>query len=91
MVPRGLEPRTLRLLAVRFSQLSYETPDVVVYHTQYPREANTCDRCFHIGNGPKTAIGPYLDNRPPAPVAKGAALGTSHFLHKATSKKKRVF
>jgi hypothetical protein len=25
MVPRGLEPRTLRLLAVRFDQLSYET------------------------------------------------------------------
>ena len=25
MVPRGLEPRTLRLLAVRSSQLSYET------------------------------------------------------------------
>ena len=27
MVPRGLEPRTLRLLAVRSNQLSYETPD----------------------------------------------------------------
>ena len=26
MVPRGLEPRTLRLLAVRSNQLSYETP-----------------------------------------------------------------
>ena len=25
VVPRGLEPRTLRLLAVRFNQLSYET------------------------------------------------------------------
>ena len=25
MVPRGLEPRTLRLLAVRSNQLSYET------------------------------------------------------------------
>ena len=25
MVPRGLEPRTVRLLAVRSSQLSYET------------------------------------------------------------------
>ena len=25
MVPRGLEPRTLRLLAVRSDQLSYET------------------------------------------------------------------
>ena len=29
MVPRGLEPRTLRLLAVRSNQLSYETSD---YH-----------------------------------------------------------
>ena len=27
MVPRGLEPRTLRLLAVRSNQLSYETVD----------------------------------------------------------------
>ena len=29
MVPRGLEPRTLRLLAVRSDQLSYETTDVL--------------------------------------------------------------
>ena len=29
LVPRGLEPRTLRLLAVRSNQLSYETTDVV--------------------------------------------------------------
>ena len=28
MVPRGLEPRTLRLLAVRSNQLSYETHDI---------------------------------------------------------------
>ena len=27
MVPRGLEPRTLRLLAVRSNQLSYETTE----------------------------------------------------------------
>ena len=27
MVPRGLEPRTLRLLAVRSNQLSYETSE----------------------------------------------------------------
>ena len=27
MVPRGLEPRSLRLLAVRSNQLSYETND----------------------------------------------------------------
>jgi hypothetical protein len=27
VVPRGLEPRTLRLLAVRSNQLSYETAD----------------------------------------------------------------
>ena len=29
MVPRGLEPRTLRLLAVRSNQLSYETSALV--------------------------------------------------------------
>ena len=28
VVPRGLEPRTLRLLAVRSDQLSYETADI---------------------------------------------------------------
>ena len=28
VVPRGLEPRTLRLLAVRSNQLSYETHDI---------------------------------------------------------------
>ena len=28
MVPRGLEPRTLRVLAARSNQLSYETLDV---------------------------------------------------------------
>ena len=27
VVPRGLEPRTLRLLAVRSNQLSYETSE----------------------------------------------------------------
>ena len=29
MVPRGFEPRTLRLLAIRSNQLSYETLDVI--------------------------------------------------------------
>ena len=29
VVPRGLEPRTLRLLAVRSDQLSYETDDIL--------------------------------------------------------------
>ena len=29
MVPRGLEPRTLRLLAVRSNQLSYETSEAL--------------------------------------------------------------
>ena len=29
VVPRGLEPRTLQLLAVRSDQLSYETLDLV--------------------------------------------------------------
>lgn len=33
MVPRGLEPRTLRLLAVRSDQLSYETD---AYPTFFP-------------------------------------------------------
>ena len=36
MVPRRLEPRTLRLLAVRSNQLSYETSDYNV-----PRSSST--------------------------------------------------
>ena len=36
MVPRGLEPRTLRLLAVRSNQLSYETLDISL-HGYVPR------------------------------------------------------
>ena len=31
VVPRRLEPRTLRLLAVRSNQLSYETPEMHLY------------------------------------------------------------
>ena len=34
VVPRGLEPRTLRLLAVRSNQLSYETVGVVPHRHQ---------------------------------------------------------
>ena len=35
MVPHGLEPRTLRLLAVRSNQLSYETigKEIAAYFT----------------------------------------------------------
>ena len=39
LVPRGLEPRTLRLLAVRSNQLSYETLDA------------KCGRAFSHGQG----------------------------------------
>ena len=39
MVPRGLEPRTLRLLAVRSNQLSYETSLISL-----TSENNTIDR-----------------------------------------------
>ena len=42
MVPRGLEPRTLRLLAVRSNQLSYETS----VHSQ-ARLAHTCKKAPH--------------------------------------------
>ena len=35
MVPRGLEPRTLRLLAVRSNQLSYETSECGFYRSTY--------------------------------------------------------
>ena len=39
MVPRGLEPRTLRLLAVRSNQLSYETSRVMLLCRSYCSEA----------------------------------------------------
>ncbi len=35
MVPRGLEPRTLRLLAVRSNQLNYETCEASCLHFSY--------------------------------------------------------
>ena len=45
MVPRGLEPRTLRLLAVRSNQLSYETLDVclevALFHAYHPFHAHS--------------------------------------------------
>ena len=37
MVPRGLEPRTLRLLAVRSGQLSYETRGICCMHACFAR------------------------------------------------------
>ena len=37
MVPRGLEPRTLRLLAVRSNQLSYETLDSTGWYSFFIR------------------------------------------------------
>ena len=37
VVPRGLEPRTLRLLAVRSNQLSYETIECKVGYTPHDR------------------------------------------------------
>ena len=46
VVPRGLEPRTLRLLAVRSNQLSYETLATSAFHlyleTQF-RMVKECD------------------------------------------------
>ena len=40
MVPRGLEPRTLRLLALRSNQLSYET------HSAHVAVVKCAQRCF---------------------------------------------
>ena len=38
MVPRGLEPRTLRLVAVRSNQLSYETVEDTRLVSQHVRD-----------------------------------------------------
>ena len=43
MVPRGLDPRTLRLLAVRSSQLSYETTDELLnFLNVFAMESSKC-------------------------------------------------
>ena len=49
VVPRGLEPRTLRLLAVRSNQLSYET-DAPSDSANFPLEGRT----RHQGHGTRT-------------------------------------
>ena len=47
MVPRGLEPRTLRLLAVRSNQLSYETLE-----TQGPANSElVANKAAFLGGG----------------------------------------
>ena len=54
MVPRGLEPRTLRLLAVRSNQLSYETSEG--QSARSPDQSRT-NRFGYIGEEPARAIG----------------------------------
>ena len=60
MVPRGLEPRTLRLLAVRSNQLSYETVeecdlcDFRKWPTRYPIDLRVRQR-VHICLQPTTS------------------------------------
>ena len=46
MVPRGLEPRTLRLLAVRSNQLSYET----CWHEFYSLQIKKHSIIIHVFN-----------------------------------------
>ena len=46
MVPRGLEPRTLRLLAVRSNQLSYET----CWHKFYSLQIKKHSIIIHVFN-----------------------------------------
>ena len=40
MVPRGLEPRTLWLLAIRSNQLSYETNEIFSHPMKRPTKHN---------------------------------------------------
>ena len=60
MVPRGLEPRTLRLLAVRSNQLSYETNDfdpVDVHALQVTNAQALLTFCVEA-NGPPVGFEP---------------------------------
>ena len=79
MVPRGLEPRTLRLLAVRSGQLSYETACM----SNVGKRQATSDHCFSERNAvmahcsSKTRVvgcanhSKYRTNRPTLPVMVG--------------------
>jgi hypothetical protein len=51
MVPRGLEPRTLRLLAVRSNQLSYETVCFPFEQTTTLEPTSICNRPGVVGTG----------------------------------------
>ena len=62
MVPRGLEPRTLRLLAVRSSQLSYETSWALLLCLAY----NLC-HCVRLSASPRTQA--LLQSCPPTSYA----------------------
>jgi hypothetical protein len=49
VVPRGLEPRTLRLLAVRSDQLSYETSSAICPRATFGRPDSTRSDCSRRG------------------------------------------
>ena len=46
MLPRGLEPRTLRLLAVRSDQLSYKSLVRVLAATKFSGSLQSLERCL---------------------------------------------
>ena len=54
VVPRGLEPRTLRLLAVRSNQLSYETVGGVVRQNYLCIEGTTVAWCGERASSEKS-------------------------------------
>ena len=91
MVPRGLEPRTLRLLAVRSNQLSYETRCTV------PLESSPTGKflgwwakpCIQIGSSlnykGRCGVGVfYIDNRVAATTFTGEEFGHIRFLNSET-------
>ena len=65
VVPRGLEPRTLRLLAVRSNQLSYETLDFLGVDLAWATTAKF-PILLDCGQGSRGLAGlPLILRRPP--------------------------
>ena len=75
MVPRGIEPRTLRLLAVRSNQMSYETLRRCSHRAPHSSSAATATTAHNSGGHPHTLALPSPAQRRMIPTCVGRASG----------------